>query len=46
MKKHTLDYCAPESVMVDLCAESGIICSSPKDDGFTIEDYEKEIIGW
>ncbi len=46
MKKKPFDYQAPECESMDILVEN-VLCASPSDGGeSTIEDYEKEIIGW
>lgn len=46
MKKKPFDYQTPECDSMDILVEN-VLCASPGgEEGSTIEDYEKEIIGW
>ena len=45
MKKKPFDYQTPECDMMDILVEN-VLCASSGEEGSTIEDYEKEIIGW
>ena len=45
MKKKPFDYQTPECFILDILAEN-VLCASSSEGGSTIEDYEKETIGW
>lgn len=45
MIKKPFDYQTPECDITDILVEN-VLCTSSDGEGYTIEDYEKELIGW
>lgn len=45
MIKKPFDYQTPECDIMDILVEN-VLCTSSDEEGYTIEDYEKELIGW
>ena len=46
MIKKPFDYQTPECDIMDILVENVLCTSSDEEDGSTIDDYEKELIGW
>lgn len=46
MKEKPFDYQTPECFILDILGENVLCASSGGEEGSTIEDYSKEIIGW